>query len=1125
MADEEGKSVVRRRPFRVGAFWGVLALLLAALPNTAAGEPPPWLPRYDVLVDLDVAGHTARVRLWATWTNPHPAPTRQLVFNAHSRYVVPAKDIGLLAKTLEMLRLSPAEGLPGKEPPCEIHRVLLGEGELPFRYEGDTKTALVVDLPGEVGQGQSVTVTLDLTMHLPQKHGRWGQWGGVTFLSNWLPVFAFYGDFIPNPHSDSPPPPPGWQPTPFVPWHQPFFNEAGHFRARVTLPIDQKLACTGRVVAARVLEDGRQTVEIHAPAVRDFALLCSARYQVFEGSVTVPRPAELPAAGRAPLAKPAVAPPVVAVEHRASGEDKQPDADLPPPRPLQPGSPAPPPATPVIEERQVRIQVFAFPEHEHYAREMVRIVQEALAAYSKWFGPYPYPEFRIAEAFFGWNGNECSNLVMIDERIFAMPHLAGGFVDSLVSHEVCHQWWYNVVGTNGYCETWMDEGLATYFSHRLLNEKVGKNNPLMKYPDGFGWLPNIRREDYRNYGLYGTFGRGENTSVIQEMNKFGHVVTLFSMCYDKGSRIVGMIEDRLGEAAFIDFMRLIFRRYQYRILRVQDFRRELEVYTGRSWKGFFDDWLYGAGLCDWSVQKVHVEWAPHCRLKWAKGVPDTTVRATITLRQKAEYNEQTVLGIALPGQEGYPIRIPIWPQMGSYDVDSPPAHVEVSGGSEGLNPAEGRPAGHVTVTVFVTLPAEPTQVAVDPDQIVVDRNPRNNYWKTPVRWRVAPVYTFLEETDLTNAYDRWNVIVGPWLYGQAYIDPWYTRSTMIGVRAGTYRTQGFMGGVYGAYRTDFRDVVAGVDGLWDHWPYSHFQVGFMAEQRLFEFYPGDADARRAVLYGRYIFKYNSSLYMPPMQYLDVYTAYQDNFLPFLQNVEPQGARYNHTATAGLHYRVNYLTPYWNPQAGYWLDLVYEGGLIGLSPETQDQQVRPSGHVSEMGLNKVWGQFSYVQGLPDLSGAVDGVPVLGELAPALRWLGQTRLAMRVFGATSEPARGEIFAIGGSQLFRAFSLAEWQGSTAWVGSVEWRVPFATGLSWDFCDHVMGIRGIWGALFYDVADVYISGHAVGPVAHGLGAGLRLDVTWFSLVERTLLRFDVAKAVNLSTGTQFWFGVGVPF
>src|SRR5581483_8028386 len=94
----------------------------------------------------------------------------------------------------------------------------------------------------------------------------------------------------------------------------------------------------------------------------------------------------------------------------------------------------------------IRVHVLAFPEHEHYAREIVQIACETLAIYSQWFGPYPYGDFTIAESFFGWNGNECGALVMIDERIFNMPHLAGCFVEYLVAHEICHQWWYNLVG-------------------------------------------------------------------------------------------------------------------------------------------------------------------------------------------------------------------------------------------------------------------------------------------------------------------------------------------------------------------------------------------------------------------------------------------------------------------------------------------------------------------------------------------------------------------------------------------------------------------------------------------------------------------------------------------------------
>ncbi len=1030
-----------------------VALALAMTPSAPAGPanggPPGRLPHYDLEIDLDVAGHQAHVRQWATWTNPHPAPTAQLVFNAHAHYLVPKDQVALMAKTLEILRIDPGDALGVKVYPLDVQAITLlrppeagGPLALPFRFEGPTETTLAMDLPRPVAQGETVTVLLDFVLHLPAKQGRWGQWRGVTFLSNWLPVFAVYGDKPtppPRPNLPAPlPEPPGWQPTPFVPWHQPFFNEAASYRARVILPADQKIACTGTVVRRLDLLDGRQFVEIEAPPVRDFAFLCSACYQEFPGEVVV-----------------------------------------------EPGRPP------------VRVHVLALPEHEFYARELVDVVCHALATYSRWFGPYPYADFTIAESYFGWNGNECATLVMIDERVFGMPHLARAFVDSLVSHEVCHQWWYNLVGTNGWCETWMDEGLATYFGHRLCNQKYGKNNNLMSYPEGMGWLPNIRREDYRSYGMYGTFRRGENGPIVQQdMNGFGHVVTLFSLCYDKGSRIVGMIENRLGEDAFLGFMRTVYRKYSYRILRVADFQRELEAYTGFSWADFFAAWVYGPGVSDWAVDKVKVEAPPKCRRR------QEARHVTVWLEQRGACIEQTTLGITMPGHAGPDLRIPILLHADAYEWDQPRARVAF----------EDVQGPKCRVRVDLELDEVPEQIAVDPDQVLVDWEPSNNFWKPPVRWRATPVLTFLDESDLTCPYDRWSFLFGPWWFGQAYYDPWFTRSTMIGVRAGAYRTQDFDGGVYAAYRTNYRDVVAGVDALWMHWPDSHFQTGFMAEQRLLEFYPGDPYAFHAALFSRYVFKYLSSMYMLPMEYLAGYVAYQNNFLPFLANPVPGGVRPDDMTTAGWQYHRFYQAPYWYPVAGYTFDVWGEAGTAG--------------QPSQTGMAKLSGQFSFVQSLPDLSGAVaDNATLNACLGPVLRWLGDGQVAARIYGATSAPSRGEFFAMGGETLFRGFDLTQRQGSSMWVGSVEWRMPLATGLNWDFCDHTVGLRNVYGAAFCDVGNTYVQGRQEGPTAVAPGVGLRLDVSWFSFVERTTLCFDLAKTVNASTPVQVWFGVGVPF
>ena len=349
----------------------VLALVSAVAPaaETPRGgpvaarqpaPPPDWLPRYDLDIQLDLKGHAAIVRQRVTWTNRSAGPVAEIVFNAHSHYVIPKKDVGLLAKTLEILRMNANDGIYS-EMPFDLHRTTAGGQEVKAHYAGDTDTDLVVPLPAPLPAGQAVTVELDYTLHLPQKQGRWGQWEGVTTLSNWLPVVAVHDDQ-------------GWHPTPFVPWHQPFFNESGMYAVKVTLPADQKVACSGSITGRRMLENGQQQVEITANGIRDFALLCSDRF----------------------------------VEYTAEA------ATLP-------GLP------------NVHLHCFAFPEHEHFARLMLETVAEVIPHYSRQIGPYPWPDFTICESYFGWNGNECATLVMIDERIFGMPHLGEGYVEYLIA--------------------------------------------------------------------------------------------------------------------------------------------------------------------------------------------------------------------------------------------------------------------------------------------------------------------------------------------------------------------------------------------------------------------------------------------------------------------------------------------------------------------------------------------------------------------------------------------------------------------------------------------------------------------------------------------------------------------
>lgn len=995
-------------------------LVTGTVPGTGSAAVPPipaGLPKYDLQLTIDPKSHTADFQLLVTWTNRTSVPTQSLVLNFYPHYEIPPENRLLLAKTLELLRLHPSYGMDvrGKHGILRAINLLQLRGRpghgglLPYHYQRGNSTAIVVDLPEAIAGGESVTLELLGNIRLANKQGRWGHWDGVTYLTNALPVVAYYDRD-------------GWHETPFVPWHQPFWNEAGIYTATIRLPRDHLLACSATVDSESIGVDGFREVRMKPFVGRDFAVVCSQRFQLFESAVKLP------------------------------------------------------------DERTVQLRCLAFPEHAYYAKEILRIASEALPVYSRWFGAYPYDQFTIVESFFGWNGNECSGMILIDERVFGMPHTAVGYAEYLVSHETCHQWWYNLVGTNGYSETFMDEGAATYFTHRFLDRKLGKNNAFLNWPRGLAWLPNIQRENYRYASYQGAIRRGDAPAAAGDLPEFGHLIGLFSGAYDRGSKVFGMIEHRLGEAAFFDFIQGVVKKYSFEVLTAATFRQELESYTGQPWVDFFERWVYGKDLTDWAIVSVtsHRQLPSAVRAEPA-GIPRPHPRRVeVVLEQKRELDEATVVGFQFAEGDGYPVRIPVGP-----------SHQEIRLAEY---QAEVVPLGPGKVRVQATLPEEPIQVAVDPEGVLIDANPGNNRWKNPPRVQLVPFYSMLNETDLTNDYDRWNFGAGPWLGGALYPDPWYTRSTMIGVRAGAYRTQVFTGGVYVAARTDYRDLVFGVDGLLDHWPWPRTQVGWNFERRLagpIGIAEKDHSPNRAVVFGRYVFEYGSSLYLPPISYADLYSTYQDNFLPVTRTNVPGVIRPNSFWVTGLHYRLNLYTPYWDPERGIWLDLAYAGGVADLE--------------STVGTHQLRGEFAAVRALPIEHPYLSAVKAAGRLV--------------LWGAV--PDRGQFFALGGGTLYRGFDLAERQGSFLWVVNSEIRWPLAMNVRWDALDHFVGVRDLYLASFYDVGAIYAHGKSVGGVAHALGMGLRADLAIFSFIERAVVRFDVGKTINAATPIQFWFGI----
>ena len=191
----------------------------------------------------------------------------------------------------------------------------------------------------------------------------------------------------------------------------------------------------------------------------------------------------------------------------------------------------------------VNVRIVGFPEDHANSAKALDYACEVIPQYEGWFGPYFDDEFEIATSFFGWNGNECSGLVLLDDRVMRLPQAGLRYIEHLVTHETLHQWFWNVVGTDGYAETFMDEGIVNALTSRRLDAKYGKNAPLIVWDRRLTWMPTIGREDLRMSGYYGWRARGGGGSVIKDLDQMGNLGAVFSLAYDRGGKVINMIEE------------------------------------------------------------------------------------------------------------------------------------------------------------------------------------------------------------------------------------------------------------------------------------------------------------------------------------------------------------------------------------------------------------------------------------------------------------------------------------------------------------------------------------------------------------------------------------------------------
>lgn len=219
----------------------------------------------------------------------------------------------------------------------------------------------------------------------------------------------------------------------------------------------------------------------------------------------------------------------------------------------------------------VLIQNFMYPENLESSMVETAGILGAYPMLDSLFGTYPFIKEKYGHAQFGWGGGmEHQTVTFI-----------GGINFHIMSHELGHMWFGDMVTCGRWYDLWLNEGWASYVTGLCYENLI----------NGIYWEP---WKQIVSDGI--TKEAGGRVFPLDTLN----VPVLFDsrLTYAKASYVIHMLRGVMGDSTFFAATRsyLSDAELQYGFARTEAFIKHMEEAYGSSLEWFFEPWLEGEGF-------------------------------------------------------------------------------------------------------------------------------------------------------------------------------------------------------------------------------------------------------------------------------------------------------------------------------------------------------------------------------------------------------------------------------------------------------------------------------------------------------------------------------------------------
>ncbi|MEZ5346794.1 MAG: M1 family metallopeptidase [Pyrinomonadaceae bacterium] len=225
-------------------------------------------------------------------------------------------------------------------------------------------------------------------------------------------------------------------------------------------------------------------------------------------------------------------------------------------------------------------------------KDMFRIFEDATGI------EYPYNKYdqtMVAAFQFGGMENITATTMADTEIMMAKFKFGEGLVEDLVSHELAHSWFGNMVTCRNWAELWLNESFATFMEAVFREKMYGRKDYIRKIADDaneyFAYANGLGTPQH---GLFNTLADPDDDDTMFD-----------PITYQKGSAVVHTLREELGDEVFWKAVNKYLEDYRFANVETTDLKKVMEEVSGRNLGWFFDQWVYAEGFPKIKVTQIY----------------------------------------------------------------------------------------------------------------------------------------------------------------------------------------------------------------------------------------------------------------------------------------------------------------------------------------------------------------------------------------------------------------------------------------------------------------------------------------------------------------------------------------